>query len=855
MGVDDAPVEGLAEAEGAAVAVSVGVGEAFTGAEAVADGLGDGLSPPVQADRSRAAAATPTSARACGVQLFTSTTSKGTLSHAGRGGWARPAVVSLTSPEAARAAAGTVALAAIAASGGRLTSMTSAVGVAGGPGDAARTRDADTAGTGHRRPKRHDIQALRALAIGGVLVNHLLPSSLTGGYLGVDVFFVISGFLITGIIARGISAGGFTLRAFWTRRVRRLMPASFLAIAVTSAAMVAVVPRELWRQFSEEAIASTLYVENWYLAIAGSDYFRADIPASPFRHFWSLSVEEQYYVAIPIVLVLLWAALGRRAGRLAVALPLLLGVAGVASFAWALDGLGEAGVNVFYPTTTRVWEFALGGLVATLPALVDHLPGAGRLPVVPAWIRAIVVWAAWIAIVASMVVMGEGAAHPGWPTLVPTVATAAILGLGVTALRWDSGRVAGLRPLQWVGDVSYSLYLWHWPVIILTAYALPEVGLWPLVALQLALSLVLAAASYVWVERRYLDASRDRLFTAPRTVALLVVGTLVVLALPGFLVARSVQEDARAEAQVVAAIDDEPDAGPADAVDCLGAAAAVNAAACAETPPTVLLPEGSVTNAGERVYTDRLEGQRCFMLWSDPGYATCEVTGGDGSGPRVMVVGDSHMEQLGVAVIALADRYDWNLTLAFRTSCPYTFAVRKGFSDTNKETCGAWQQAAADTIREGGFDLVLTSQFSGAAWMPQDGRSGHQAAVDGLEAAWRAATDTGARVLAIQDQPHAMDGVQECVAGYGLEAATACTLPEEQAMEFDPQLAAAERFSATQVAVVDMTDLYCADGSCAPVVGGVRVYRDAGHVTPLWASTLAPQISERAPLTFLTSGA
>ncbi|WP_169816440.1 acyltransferase family protein [Demequina soli] len=697
--------------------------------------------------------------------------------------------------------------------------------------------------SGHAAPsaRRRDIQALRAVAIGGVLVNHLAPHRLTGGYIGVDIFFVISGYLITGIIARGIVGGRFRLSQFWNRRVRRLMPASFLAILGTTLAMLVWVPSALWRQFSEEAVASTLYVENWYLAAAGSDYFREDIPVSPFRHFWSLSVEEQYYVAIPILMVLLLLALRRSARRFTIALPLVLAGAGIASFLAAAGGVANAGIDVFYPTTTRAWQFALGGIVATAPAVLRELGASARIP---DWLRAGSVWIAWIVLMGSLAVFDAQTPHPSWPTLVPTLATAVVLGMGSTALRWDSVRPAGLRPVQWLGDVSYSLYLWHWPVIIVSGYAFSEAPRVPLVIAQLAVSLALAASSYAWVERRYLDPRRDHLFTPRRAVAMLVVGTLCVLTVPSAILVQAKVVEAKAIAAVEELIKDQP--------ACLGADAAARPDECAGTLYEALVPDQAVANAGARLVRDRLEGEGCFLSWRDEGYASCHLVGGDGTGPRVLMVGDSHAEQLTNLALELADAYDWDLTVAFRNSCPYTFAVRTSFGPAVADLCAEWQQAIADDLGTGDYDLLLTSQLSGVTWKRFDYPSRRAAGVDGLVAAWQVAVDSGARVLAIADNPHAVDGVQECVAEHGLGARRRCTLPREEALQFDPQLRAARAFTKDQVAVIDLTDDYCGEVLCRSVVGGVLVYRDSGHLTRLWASTLAPQVIDRAPAGFLS---
>ncbi|WP_062305641.1 acyltransferase family protein [Demequina subtropica] len=703
------------------------------------------------------------------------------------------------------------------------------------PGRAPESPKARSHG-GHRK----DIQALRALAIGGVLINHLVGWRLPGGYIGVDVFFVISGFLITGIIARDITAHRFSLASFWGRRVRRLMPASFLVVLATAVATALVVPHAMWRQFSEEAIAATLYVENWQLAAAGSDYFSEDLSASPARHFWSLSVEEQYYIAIPVLMVLLWLLVRRRARRFAVAAPTVLVVAFVASFAWALHGLADAQTDTFYPTTMRVWEFALGGVVALLPALLASLGVRIR---VPDMVRAPLVWASWLAIIGAMVMFTAGTAHPGYPTLVPTVATALILGLGSTALRWDAVRIAGTRPIQWLGDVSYSLYLWHWPIIIISGYAFPDAPHRLLVAGQLAASLACAAISYRFVEQRYLAPSRDRLFTGRRTLAILLIGTLAVLSLPVATIARADREaEANAEAVQLAVSHGD---------DCLGAAAVTRGPECAGVEPAALLPALGDTGAGGEEIDRWIGDQDCFYAYKEEGFSTCHATGGTGQGPRVFVVGDSHANQLKPIVHSLAQEYDWDVSMSFRASCAYTFAQRTTFGPLTTRLCTEWQHAAADEIRTGDYDLIITSGLSGVEWELAGADNQHDAGVAGLTEAWQVAVDSGARVLAFTDLPHPVEDVQKCAAIHGLEGAERCAHDRSEALPFDPQADAAAGFSPGEVTVLDLTDTYCSDDTCSPVVGGVLVYRDQSHMTPLWATTLTPEVIDRTPEAFL----
>ncbi|MDQ5808759.1 MAG: acyltransferase, partial [Actinomycetota bacterium] len=208
---------------------------------------------------------------------------------------------------------------------------------------------------------RSEIQALRGIAVLLVVVFHLWPSALPGGFVGVDVFFVISGFLITGQLVREVDrTGRVSLAGFWARRARRILPAALVVLAACALLTKAAVPETQWDQFFGEIVASAAYVENWHLAEAAVDYQAADDAPSPVRHFWSLSVEEQFYLVWPLLIVAALLA-GRRW------IPWTLGAVTAASFAWSLHETAADPAAAYFVTPTRAWEFGVGGLLALLP--------------------------------------------------------------------------------------------------------------------------------------------------------------------------------------------------------------------------------------------------------------------------------------------------------------------------------------------------------------------------------------------------------------------------------------------------------------------------------------------------------
>src|SRR3954470_14553381 len=343
-------------------------------------------------------------------------------------------------------------------------------------GTASPVEDAPTVRRARGKPVRAEIQALRALAVALVVVCHSWPHVLPGGFVGVDVFFVISGYLITAqLLAEVRRRGTVSLTGFWARRARRILPAALLVLAGCALATLAWVPQNHWQQFLDEIRASTAYVENWQLAHTATDYFaNAASVQSPVQHYWSLSAEEQFYLVWP-GLIGLTVLVGRR-----YSLAIAMGGLGLASLAYSIYDTHANPAAAYFITPTRAWEFAAGGLLA-LP------PVARRSP--------LFAWAGLAAIAVAAVTYSADTAFPGIAAALPVGGAAAVI--------WAAAPTAGmrLRPVQYLGDISYSVYLWHWPLLILTPYVLDRERLGtPWLLALVGLTRVLAALSKRFVE-------------------------------------------------------------------------------------------------------------------------------------------------------------------------------------------------------------------------------------------------------------------------------------------------------------------------------------------------------------------
>ena len=341
---------------------------------------------------------------------------------------------------------------------------------------------------GTHAPRRLDIEGLRAVAIILVLLYHAgLP--VTGGFIGVDVFFVISGFLITGLLLRELeTTGGVSLPRFYARRAKRLLPAAGVVLVATAVLTWATATAVNWRTFGWDVVGAATYVVNWVLAGRSVDYLAEDVGASPVQHFWSLAIEEQFYLLWPAVLLFVtWRARKSGGGLRAWALGGVLALA-LPSFAWSVVYTAADPGPAFFATTTRLWELALGAVVAI---------GARAWPALPRVPAEISGWVGAGLIVGGAV--GIDASTP-WPSawaLVPTTGTALLIIAGYHRTTWS--RWLSVRPAVWIGALSYSLYLWHWPVVEAGRSALG--GLSPAAGVALSAASVLPAyLSYRLVE-------------------------------------------------------------------------------------------------------------------------------------------------------------------------------------------------------------------------------------------------------------------------------------------------------------------------------------------------------------------
>jgi peptidoglycan/LPS O-acetylase OafA/YrhL len=668
----------------------------------------------------------------------------------------------------------------------------------------------------HRTYFRSDIEGLRAVAIGVVLLYHAGVPAAQGGFIGVDVFFVISGFLITGLLLREWRTDGrIDLQTFYARRFRRLLPAALLTIVVTVIASWLILSNLRFPGVAGDAASAALYVSNIRFATNAIDYLGAEVAPSPILHFWSLSVEEQYYLFWPLIVLLSLRLLAlRRFGFVVLAMI-------VVSFAAALLWTDLAAPWAFFSLPTRAWELGVGALIAV---------GLLRLPQrTPPLLTASLVWIGLAVIGAGVLVIGPGTPYPGTAALIPVVGTAlAIIGGG--AAETLPSRLLAMRVPRWIGRISYSLYLWHWPLLVLVPITLGVDSL----ALNLALvgvAVVIAAASTELVE---VPIRSGRALPAPPRTSLIVAGSASLVVAIGAVTAGAVVLGPATPPAV------------AEQVAPLGGG---------ELPSGVLagpVPVDLVPGL-KQAYWDLPAGydDGCHLDYPDVDLPACAYGVQDGQ-RSVLLVGDSHAQQWLPALQRLADERGWRLRAITKSGCPLVEATvwNSSLKRAYRE-CDEWRARVLQAVDDDAPDVVLVASADMYDIVAEDGGLLKDGA--GGAAAEAAAWDAGlARSLsALAERAPGVVAVLADTPRVGYDPADClatkpdvgdCDASRERMV--DEGYAAREAAAADEagVAVIPTADWVCTEDACPLVRGPYLVFRDAHHLTATFAAQLAPRL-------------
>jgi peptidoglycan/LPS O-acetylase OafA/YrhL len=683
-------------------------------------------------------------------------------------------------------------------------------------------REAGTA-PGDRR-FRPDVQGLRAVAVVLVVLFHAGLGGIGGGYVGVDVFFVISGFVITGVLLRErASSGGTSILAFYGRRCRRIIPAATLVILVTVALAYAVLGVVSGDQTAVDGRWAAVFLANFHFASEGTNYLSAQQPPSLLQNFWSLAVEEQFYLVYPTVFLLLAAVRSRISlhARLAIGLMVVI----VVSFTWSVIQTASDPTVAFFSPATRAWELALGALVAV---------GTRWLLRVPPVLASAMTWVGLAAIGVAAATYTANTPYPGWLVAVPVVGTALVIAGGLTTPRWAAESLLGLPPFQWLGTVSYSLYLWHWPILILAADAAGKMSLpFHQNVVWLVVALAASVATYLLIENPF------RRFRLPAT------HQWIPVALGVAFIAASVGV-VSIQLQVHTAEASSPPATTSPTVvgtpTATGEAAVVEAAIKA-APEIRQVPSNLQPPLAKATSDWGGPTGACFPAEGVAKVPACIY--GDHQGTHTMVVyGDSHGAMWLDTLGSIALDNHWKLVALTKGDCPVNllpYANPSGWGAAGGEyaVCDQWHRFAMAQIKRLHPDLVIISQEirggpGGKYYPPAQWKRGLTAALNQLPVPKDKVVVLGNIPVLPSSGPQCLsrnpDNVQRCSG----------PVTRQGQRYIQAEMAAATGLGAK---FIDLTPWFCST-TCTAIVGKYEVYFDQYHITAAYAYYLKGALAE-----------
>ncbi len=670
------------------------------------------------------------------------------------------------------------------------------------------------------RSFRPDIEGLRAVAIVAVLLCHAGVPFLAGGYVGVDVFFVISGFLITKLLVGELDrTGTISLRGFYARRAKRLLPLS--AILLTTVGILSMIFLSPLRntEVAGDITSAALYVANWHFAAQSVDYFAQGLEPSPVLHLWSLAIEEQFYLVWPgLMLAVTW--FWRRRGKsvrpvLWVALALIL----AGSLIYGVILTDDKPAFAYFDTFARAWELALGAALA--------LAGTVKLPKLSAVALG---WIGVAAIVYASFFFTAETSFPGTAALIPTLGAAALILSGtalaetvggVTGFKAGAGWILALPPIRYVGRISYSWYLWHWPFLVFAA------AIWG-PRLSVAAGLAAVAASWVPTQITHMLVE-DPVRRAPALKRL--PNRALALGLACTLIAVGVGIGLRAS---------QPTVRTAKISDVPGAAALPEqptpqetAVALRPNPLKARADRGRSFYEGCMVGIPSTHSNRCFY--------------GDPHGKKTIVLfGDSHAMQYFPTVEEMVENHNWRLIVLTKAECPpEELEVKSMIEDREYSQCDEWRQGALERIETGDENttVIMSGDTEYTPYGPEGEELSGDAAAEAMEAGYlrtlKRIQEAGPRTVVIRDNPTSLEDVPSCVSE-DITHLGRCAFPRRIEWDREYDVRAAERSPGTHL-VSFIADI-CPGEICRAVIGNALTYRDKDHLTATFARTLEPML-------------
>ncbi|HEU5127462.1 MAG TPA: acyltransferase family protein [Glycomyces sp.] len=673
---------------------------------------------------------------------------------------------------------------------------------------------------------RPDIQGLRAVAVILVLLSHAGFAFAEGGYVGVDVFFVLSGFLITSLLVKEVfETGRISIAGFYARRARRILPAASVVAIATVVGSWLWFPVTRLEAVMQDAFTVIVYAVNYRFVAESTEYLNADQMPSPFQQYWSLAVEEQFYVVWPLLLLglLLWMKRSpRRTLNMAITVCVVIFVLSLIASVLITE---TSQPTAYYAAHTRAWELAGGAFLALT------LQTWKRLPAFAAVAFSVVGLAA---IVASGVLYTEGTAFPGYTALLPVLGTMLVIVGGTARGKNAVSALLSTGPFQFVGKISYSLYLWHWPILILGPLALDAEPSLLLSVVLLAGTFAVAQFSYEYLETPIRTAKLLKSNVAGLATgvlcSLLGIGMILTLTL-GF--SKVPENDGPTD---LSAVEDVEDASTLEQQLREGLEV--------ESVPGDINPPLTATNDDLPViYSDG-----CHLEFTDVSLPEECVYGDSDSDTQVVLIGDSHAAQWFPALQAIAEQNEWSLLSRTKSACsPVMVRVESTQHDGEYTQCWDWKQEVFDELDRLQPDLAIVASSDS---MEISGSGGDEMAQ------WRQGwTDTLDRVSAaagtvvtLTDTPRASGAAAPDCLALHMDSAKDCVRDDPYEIGFlDYRQVSFEAQEAAGVQIIDTADWFCIDGRCPLIVEGMLVYRDTHHISTPYSKSLSTVFREALP--------
>ena len=709
---------------------------------------------------------------------------------------------------------------------------------------------------------RRDIEGLRAVAVLVVVAYHAGFAEFAGGFIGVDVFFVISGFLITSLLLNErIINGRIDLREFYARRIRRLLPISTAVLAVSTMSALFILPSTSFSSLGTDVIAAAGFVVNMLFAARGTDYLAGDADPSIFQHYWSLAVEEQFYLAWPGLLAVISLNAKRVRRRLAPIMVLVI----AASFFASLTFTSSTPTWSYFGLHTRAFELGIGALLAaTWPSIERWAPSR----------RAVLSWLGIIGIVISVPLASSVSEFPGWVAAVPVLSTAAVI-CGGNSLRFGAVAILRVRMLQWVGERSYSLYLWHWPILVLTAAAVERPLTWRETALALIAAFAISALGYRFIEHPLRRS--QRLTRLPTLSYARGAGLLVITAFIGFATSRYQPTLA------TGFIAEAPSVGTSTTTTVARSTTTTNSppttvdvVSTIELPTTTTLPAlidnrdaqpiAAVVQAlknpvlPDNVQPSVYDAQNDATSLYDTSchqFMTTRVTDGCVFGDTdskftIGLIGDSHAAQWFAAVNTIATDNGWRLIAHTQGGCPLlNVATWNRGADAIFNHCATWRDSVIDALERENVAAVIVSQHWGL--LEASTRQAIPAAVweRDLPGLFMRLRGAGMEPILFLDSPDPYGSVPACAASNRNDL-TSCEPGLLRNTERAVRTAALSIADEMSVGLIDPHAWLCVDSDqndeadatrCPVVIGNILVYRDSHHLSNTFVEWFTPILS------------